>query len=415
MEAVARRVGRPWACDPMHGNTLKTDGGTNTRPLERSSRLRCFFAIAGLARAASCRMTGGTSPNAPAAGPADRTDLADRYRSHATRAQSGPGWAAELVAANSPNDPVARLGDPPLDPAILAGCAAGSRQRPVGAEAHFLQPVAGDAHADRIATVCARALRQSRLRCGADAVGRTSIRKRMLTSAAEAIAGRRPAPRLRRRRHSRLPLSKRASIDACPRAAAGRRGAAARVCGWARSSPSGAAALYPASSEKPRVALTPGCTARVASLRRRSLRSARPGTRRQRRRLILDAARRGLLRSAALNGAAPAITGEQVRMANSFQRQAKRPPRLKSSLMCRQRKTAPHCRTPGSLLRARTLKLGICRPLIRILTRNASAPGRDGAHTWSTRRAWFSAGPDCNCPFPTDQRHFVRAIAIPPR
>jgi 3-deoxy-7-phosphoheptulonate synthase len=105
IEAV-KGSGRPvlWACDPMHGNTLRTAAGTKTRPLERIfAELKGFFAAAG-ARGGGVHLemtgrhvtecTGGETPLTEA-------DLADRYHSHCDP-RLNPAQAmelAELVAA----------------------------------------------------------------------------------------------------------------------------------------------------------------------------------------------------------------------------------------------------------------------------------------------------------------------------
>ena len=47
LRAVARD-GHPalWACDPMHGNTVRSETGAKTRPLSRiQAEVRAFFAI----------------------------------------------------------------------------------------------------------------------------------------------------------------------------------------------------------------------------------------------------------------------------------------------------------------------------------------------------------------------------------
>jgi len=79
--------GRPvlWACDPMHGNTLRTAAGTKTRPLELIfAELKAFFGLAG-ARAGGVHveMTGRNVTECTG-GEARLTeaDLADRYHTH---------------------------------------------------------------------------------------------------------------------------------------------------------------------------------------------------------------------------------------------------------------------------------------------------------------------------------------------
>jgi len=84
---AVRASGRPvlWACDPMHGNTLRTAGGTKTRPLELIfAELRGFFAATGgEARGVHLEMTG--RPVTECTGgetPLTEADLADRYHTH---------------------------------------------------------------------------------------------------------------------------------------------------------------------------------------------------------------------------------------------------------------------------------------------------------------------------------------------
>ena len=86
MDAV-KASGRPalWACDPMHGNTLRTAAGTKTRPLEAIfAELEAFFAIAG-ARASGVHleMTGRDVAECTGGGTRlTEADLADRYHTH---------------------------------------------------------------------------------------------------------------------------------------------------------------------------------------------------------------------------------------------------------------------------------------------------------------------------------------------
>lgn len=107
LDAV-RASGRPvlWACDPMHGNTLRTAGGTKTRPLGRIlAELEGFFAAT---RAAGVHgggihieMTGRNVTECTGGGARlTEADLADRYHSHCDP-RLNPAQAmevAELVA-----------------------------------------------------------------------------------------------------------------------------------------------------------------------------------------------------------------------------------------------------------------------------------------------------------------------------
>ncbi len=101
LDAV-RASGRPvlWACDPMHGNTLKTAGGTKTRPLEAIfAELRAFFEIAG-ARACGIHIEMTASNVAECTGGKTRlteADLAGRYHSHCDP-RLNPDQAMELAA-----------------------------------------------------------------------------------------------------------------------------------------------------------------------------------------------------------------------------------------------------------------------------------------------------------------------------
>ncbi|HYI63735.1 MAG TPA: 3-deoxy-7-phosphoheptulonate synthase class II [Allosphingosinicella sp.] len=86
IEAVAAS-GRPalWACDPMHGNTLRTAAGTKTRPLEAIfAELKEFFAIAGpSAGGVHLEMTGRDVAECTGGGTRlTEADLADRYHTH---------------------------------------------------------------------------------------------------------------------------------------------------------------------------------------------------------------------------------------------------------------------------------------------------------------------------------------------
>ena len=88
--APSRREGHPvlWACDPMHGNTVRAAAGSKTRPLSNIlAETRAFFAIAA-AEGVTCgglhfEMTG--RDVAECTGGAERlteADMADRYHSH---------------------------------------------------------------------------------------------------------------------------------------------------------------------------------------------------------------------------------------------------------------------------------------------------------------------------------------------
>jgi len=86
MDAV-KASGRPvlWACDPMHGNTLRTAAGTKTRPLEAIfAELEAFFAIAGpRAGGVHLEMTGRNVTECTGGGTRlTEADLADRYHTH---------------------------------------------------------------------------------------------------------------------------------------------------------------------------------------------------------------------------------------------------------------------------------------------------------------------------------------------
>ena len=98
---AVRASGRPvlWACDPMHGNTLRTVAGTKTRPLELIfAELKGFFAAAGAQGGAVhiemtgrhvTECTGGETPLTEA-------DLADRYHTHCDP-RLNPDQAMELA------------------------------------------------------------------------------------------------------------------------------------------------------------------------------------------------------------------------------------------------------------------------------------------------------------------------------
>jgi len=93
--------GRPvlWACDPMHGNTLRTAAGTKTRPLERIfAELEAFFAIlGGKAGGVHVEMTGRHVTECTGGEtPLTEADLADRYHSHCDP-RLNPDQAMELA------------------------------------------------------------------------------------------------------------------------------------------------------------------------------------------------------------------------------------------------------------------------------------------------------------------------------
>jgi 3-deoxy-7-phosphoheptulonate synthase len=105
---AVERDGHPvlWACDPMHGNTVRSEAGTKTRPLSRIlAETRAFFAIAE-AEGARCgglhfEMTG--RDVAECTGGAEElseADRADRYHTHCDpRLNPAQAMAlAELVA-----------------------------------------------------------------------------------------------------------------------------------------------------------------------------------------------------------------------------------------------------------------------------------------------------------------------------
>jgi 3-deoxy-7-phosphoheptulonate synthase len=104
LEAV-RGAGRPvlWACDPMHGNTLRTAAGTKTRPLGHIlAELEGFFAAtraAGISGAGvHIEMTGRNVAECTGGGAlVTEADLADRYHSHCDP-RLNPAQAMELAA-----------------------------------------------------------------------------------------------------------------------------------------------------------------------------------------------------------------------------------------------------------------------------------------------------------------------------
>jgi 3-deoxy-7-phosphoheptulonate synthase len=121
---AVRRSGRSvlWACDPMHGNTMRTPGGAKTRPLELILAETAGFFAAAAAEGVRCgglhfEMTGRDVAECTGGGvaPGD-ADMADRYHTHCDP-RLNPTQAlmlADLVAET--------LGDPHrLDAPVLAG------------------------------------------------------------------------------------------------------------------------------------------------------------------------------------------------------------------------------------------------------------------------------------------------------
>ncbi len=115
---AVRREGHPvlWACDPMHGNTVRAAGGYKTRPVSRIlAETRLFFAAAA-AEGAACgglhfEMTGRDVAECTG-GPAPLTeqDMADRYHTHCDP-RLNPAQAMELAALVA--DELAGVGDAP--------------------------------------------------------------------------------------------------------------------------------------------------------------------------------------------------------------------------------------------------------------------------------------------------------------
>jgi 3-deoxy-7-phosphoheptulonate synthase len=102
--AAVRAAGRPvlWACDPMHGNTLRTAAGTKTRPLGRIlAELEGFFAATRAAGVAGVgihiEMTGRDVAECTGGGEMlTEADLADRYHTHCDP-RLNPAQAMELA------------------------------------------------------------------------------------------------------------------------------------------------------------------------------------------------------------------------------------------------------------------------------------------------------------------------------
>jgi 3-deoxy-7-phosphoheptulonate synthase len=102
--AAVRAAGRPvlWACDPMHGNTLRTAAGTKTRPLGHIlAELEGFFAATRAAGVAGVgvhlEMTGRDVTECTGGGEMlTEADLADRYHSHCDP-RLNPAQAMELA------------------------------------------------------------------------------------------------------------------------------------------------------------------------------------------------------------------------------------------------------------------------------------------------------------------------------
>jgi 3-deoxy-7-phosphoheptulonate synthase len=113
---AVRMSGRPvlWACDPMHGNTIRTALGSKTRPLGRIlAETSAFFAIAA-AEGARCgglhfEMTGRDVAECTGGGvaPGD-PDMGDRYHTHCdprlnpAQAMALADLAATCLAAAAP-------------------------------------------------------------------------------------------------------------------------------------------------------------------------------------------------------------------------------------------------------------------------------------------------------------------------
>ena len=93
-----------WACDPMHGNTLKAANGYKTRPFDRIlAEVRSFFAVHKAegthAGGVHLEMTGQNVTECTGGARAiTEGDLADRYHTHcdprlnAEQASSWPSW-----------------------------------------------------------------------------------------------------------------------------------------------------------------------------------------------------------------------------------------------------------------------------------------------------------------------------------
>jgi len=99
---AVRASGRPalWACDPMHGNTLRTAAGLKTRPLELIfAELEAFFAAAGRAAGGvHVEMTGRNVTECTGGEtPLTEAGLADRYHTHCDP-RLNPDQAMELAA-----------------------------------------------------------------------------------------------------------------------------------------------------------------------------------------------------------------------------------------------------------------------------------------------------------------------------
>ena len=112
--------GRPvlWSCDPMHGNTIRTAGGSKTRPLDAIlAETRAFFAVT---RAEGLRfgglhfeMTGRDVAECIGGGvAATDPDMADRYHTHCDpRLNPAQAMAlAELVAGELAREPIGVFG-----------------------------------------------------------------------------------------------------------------------------------------------------------------------------------------------------------------------------------------------------------------------------------------------------------------
>jgi 3-deoxy-7-phosphoheptulonate synthase len=101
---AVRAAGRPvlWACDPMHGNTLRTAAGTKTRPFGHIlAELEGFFAATRAAGVAGTgihiEMTGRDVTECTGGGEMlTEADLADRYHTHCDP-RLNPAQAMELA------------------------------------------------------------------------------------------------------------------------------------------------------------------------------------------------------------------------------------------------------------------------------------------------------------------------------
>lgn len=87
---AVKKTGHPvvWSCDPMHGNTIKTAGGTKTRPFDDiRSEVEQFFTLmpqlGAIAGGVHFEMTGAQVTECTGGAIAiSETDLSDRYHTH---------------------------------------------------------------------------------------------------------------------------------------------------------------------------------------------------------------------------------------------------------------------------------------------------------------------------------------------